>query len=128
MTATQNTISSSPAASGAPASVAGIPVGVLENLATRFRPSGLCLLLLRQARLLLTMVRDQIRLAGVEHELTTLSGQLANTYEELSLIYQISGGMRINRLPADFFKQACIDSIEVMGVRGMGVALRVAST
>jgi putative nucleotidyltransferase with HDIG domain len=31
--------------------------------------------------------------------------------------------MRINRRPADFFKQACLDSIEVIGVRAMGVAL-----
>jgi HD-GYP domain-containing protein (c-di-GMP phosphodiesterase class II) len=77
----------------------------------------------RQGRLLLTMVRDQLRLGGLEHELTSLSSQLANTYEELSLIYQISGGMRVNRRPADFFKQACIDAIEVMGMRAMGVAL-----
>src|SRR5207244_6527690 len=77
----------------------------------------------RQTRLLLTMVRDQLRLAGLEHELTSLSSQLANTYEELSLIYQISGGMRINRRPVDFFKQTCLDAIDVMGIRGMGVAL-----
>ena len=56
-------------------------------------------------------------------ELDSLSGQLANTYEELSLIYQISSGMKINRRAADFFKQACLDVMEVMSVRGMGVAL-----
>jgi putative nucleotidyltransferase with HDIG domain len=77
----------------------------------------------RQARLLLAAVRDQVRLHSLEHELTSISSQLTNTYEELSLIYQISGGMRISRRPADFFKQACLDSIEVMGVRAMGVAL-----
>jgi putative nucleotidyltransferase with HDIG domain len=33
--------------------------------------------------------------------------------------------MRISRRPADFFKQACLDSIDVMGVRAMGVALNV---
>jgi len=78
----------------------------------------------RQARLLLGMIRDQVRLAGLESELDSLSGQLANTYEELSLIYQLSSGMRINRRSQDFFKQACLDVMEVMGVRGMGVALR----
>jgi HD-GYP domain-containing protein (c-di-GMP phosphodiesterase class II) len=78
----------------------------------------------RQGRLVLATVRDQVRLGGLELELTNLSGQLANTYEELSLIYQISGGMRVNRRPVDFFKQACLDAIDVMGVRGMGVALR----
>jgi putative nucleotidyltransferase with HDIG domain len=78
----------------------------------------------RQARLLLGSVRDQLRLAGLEHELTSISGQLTNTYEELSLIYQISGGMRISRRPIDFFRQTCLDSIDVIGVRAMGVALR----
>jgi HD-GYP domain-containing protein (c-di-GMP phosphodiesterase class II) len=77
----------------------------------------------RQARLLLTMIRDQLRLAGLEQELDSLSGQLANTYEELSLIYQISSGMKVNRRAADFFKQTCLDVMEVLGVRAMGVAL-----
>ena len=78
----------------------------------------------RQSRLLLGMIRDQVRLAGLEVELDSLSGQLANTYEELSLIYQLSSGMKINRRAGDFFKQACLDVMEVMGVRGMGVVLR----
>src|SRR4051812_3206800 len=78
----------------------------------------------RQARLMLSMVRDQVRLAGMEKELDSLSGQLSNTYEELSLIYQLSSGMKVNRRPGDFFKQACLDVMEVMSVRGMGFALR----
>jgi putative nucleotidyltransferase with HDIG domain len=78
----------------------------------------------RQARLLLGMIRDQVRLAGMELELDSLSGQLANTYEELSLIYQLSSGMKINRRASDFFKQACLDVMDVMGVKGMGVALK----
>jgi HD-GYP domain-containing protein (c-di-GMP phosphodiesterase class II) len=82
----------------------------------------------RQARLLLGSVRDQLRLTGLEHELTSISSQLTNTYEELSLIYQISGGMRLSRRPSDFFRQACLDSIDVMGVRAMGVALRDGET
>ncbi|MGH7213859.1 MAG: HD domain-containing phosphohydrolase [Tepidisphaeraceae bacterium] len=77
----------------------------------------------RQARMLLSVLRDQVRLSGLEQELDSLSGQLANTYEELSLIYQISSGMKINRRASDFFKQACLDVLEVMCVRGMGVAL-----
>lgn len=82
----------------------------------------------RQGRLLLSMIRDQVRLGGLEQELDSLSAQLSNTYEELSLIYQLSSGMRINRRAGDFFKQACIDVMEVMGVRGLGVALRGDST
>jgi HD-GYP domain-containing protein (c-di-GMP phosphodiesterase class II) len=76
-----------------------------------------------QARVLLTMVRDQVQLANLHGEMDSLSNQLANTYEELSLIYQISGGMRVNRRADEFFKQACLDVLEVMGVNGMGVAL-----
>lgn len=79
--------------------------------------------LLRQARLLHGMIRDHVRLSCLEQELAGLSGQLANTYEELSLIYQISGGMRINRRASDFFKGACLDVMGVMNVRGMGVSL-----
>jgi len=78
----------------------------------------------RQARLLLSVMRDQVRLTGLEVELDSLSGQLANTYEELSLIYQISSGMKVNRRAPEFFKQACLDVMEVMCVRGMGVALQ----
>ncbi|HYO07451.1 MAG TPA: HD domain-containing phosphohydrolase [Tepidisphaeraceae bacterium] len=80
--------------------------------------------IVRQARLLLGMIRDQVRLASLEQELDSLSGQLSNSYEELSLIYQLSSGMRINRRCNDFFKQACLDVMEVMNVRGMGVVLR----
>jgi hypothetical protein len=69
------------------------------------------------------MIRDQVRLVNLESEMDLLSGHLANAYEELSLIYQISGGMRINRGANDFFKQACLDVLEVMGVGGMGVGL-----
>jgi HD-GYP domain-containing protein (c-di-GMP phosphodiesterase class II) len=81
----------------------------------------------RQSRLLLNMVRDQVRLAGLEHELDSLSGQLANAYEELSLIYQISSGMKVNRRASEFFKQTCLDVLETMGVRGVGVALQADS-
>ena len=77
----------------------------------------------RHARLFTGMLKDQFRLASLDTELQSLSTHLANTYEELSLVYQISGKMRINRPANDFFKQACLDLLEVMGVQGMGVAL-----
>jgi len=80
--------------------------------------------LARQAALLAAMMRDQLRLAGMEQELQSLSEQLANTYEELSLIYQISSGMRVNRHASEFFKQTCQGVLEVMNVRAIGVALQ----
>ncbi len=76
-----------------------------------------------EARMLQNMLRDQVKLASLEKELESLSGQLANTYEELSLIYQLSSGMRVNRRASEFFKQACLDVMEVMSVKGMGFAL-----
>lgn len=77
----------------------------------------------RQAKLLASMVRDQGQIESARQEIDSLSTQLSNTYEELSLIYQISGGMRVNRSAGDFFRQACIDVREVLGVRGMGVVV-----
>jgi putative nucleotidyltransferase with HDIG domain len=81
----------------------------------------------RQAQLLASMARDQLKLAGFEQELNNLAEQLANTYEELSLIYQISSGVRVNRREADFFRQTCSDVLEVMNVAAMGVALHADS-
>jgi len=83
--------------------------------------------LARQASLLASMLHDQLKLSGMEQELNSLSEQLANTYEELSLIYQISSGMRVNRHAGDFFRQACQDVLDVMNVAAMGVALHADS-
>ncbi len=77
----------------------------------------------RQVTLLCSMLHDQLKLSGMELELNSLSEQLANSYEELSLIYQISSGMRVNRGAADFFKQACLDVLDVMNVQSVGVCL-----
>jgi len=77
----------------------------------------------RQGELLQAMLRDQLKLQSLQGELDSISGQLANTYEELSLIYQISGGIKVNRPAQEFFRQACLDVLEVIGARGVGVAL-----
>lgn len=79
--------------------------------------------LVRQAKLMAAMLRDQARLLASEQEIASLSTQLSNSYEELSLIYQVSSGMKVNRSAGDFFRHACLDVREVMAVRGMGVAL-----
>jgi putative nucleotidyltransferase with HDIG domain len=80
-----------------------------------------------EARQLSNMLRDQLRLTGLEREVESLSGQLANTYEELSLIYRLSSGMKVNRSAGEFFKQACLDVMDVISIRGMGVVLRADS-
>ena len=50
--------------------------------------------------------QEDARLAAVQGELDAVSGQLSDTYEELTLIYQISSGMRVNRSIDEFFLQA----------------------
>jgi len=71
--------------------------------------------------LFVAMLSDRMKISGLEEELTSLSTQLSNTYEELTLIDQISGGMRVNRSSGDFFRQACLELMQVISVRGMGV-------
>ncbi len=80
-----------------------------------------------EARQLANMLRDQLKLNGLEQEVETLSTQLSNTYEELNLIYRLSSGMKVNRSAGEFFKQACLDVMEVIEVRGMGIELRAES-
>jgi len=77
----------------------------------------------RQARLLTSCFRDQLRVLGLEQEVNSISEQLSATYEELSLIYQVSSGMKVNRSADDFFRQTCSEVLAVMGMRGLGVAL-----
>jgi putative nucleotidyltransferase with HDIG domain len=75
------------------------------------------------ARMLVGMAADQQRIAAADRELRTLSEQLSGSYEELSLVYQISSGMRLDRPPTEFFQQLCLDLIPVLQVRGLGFAL-----
>ena len=74
-------------------------------------------------RLLADLLRDQMRIEALEATLASMSEQLSSTYEELSLIYQVSGGMKVNRGAADFFKETCLEVQQVIGVRTIGVAL-----
>lgn len=74
-------------------------------------------------RLLNETVHDLVRTGSMEGELDKLSTQLSNSYEELNLIYQVSGGMKVDRRPEEFFAQACREVMEVIRVRGMGFAI-----
>lgn len=73
--------------------------------------------------LLSALLADRSRLGSLDDELNLLSSQLANAYEELSLIYQVNAGMRVNRRSTDFFRDTCLEVKEVIGVAGMGVGL-----
>lgn len=94
----------------------------IDQLARRL-PSYSAEALSQQAGLVAGMLRDCLRVSVLEKEVNNLSTQLSNTYEELSLIYQLSSGMKINRQPADFFRNCCLNVMDVIGSRGMGVAL-----
>ena len=76
------------------------------------------------SKMIQATLKDQVRLVSVETEIDSLSTQLANSYEELSLIYQISGGMKVNRGASEFFRQACSDVCGVMNVRAVGYSLK----
>lgn len=101
----------------------GLDVTWLAQHAARVKPQS-AEQLQGQAGMLAALLRDRLRAASLEDELAGLSTQLSNAYEELTLIDQISSGMRVNRRSADFFHQACLDVMQVIAVRGMGVALR----
>jgi len=49
-------------------------------------------------------------------ELTTLSTNLSTTYEELSLLYTISGSMKVTQRPAAFLRDVCDELLEVMNI------------
>jgi len=50
-------------------------------------------------------------------ELVNLSANLAATYEELSLVYRISGSMQVTQDPQAYVQNVCDELIEVMGVK-----------
>jgi putative nucleotidyltransferase with HDIG domain len=54
--------------------------------------------------------------ATAEDELANLSTNLSATYEELSLLYRISGSMRVTQGPADFLHTVCEELLEVMNI------------
>jgi hypothetical protein len=54
----------------------------------------------------------------------TLSANLASTYEELTLLYRISGSMKVNQPPTEFFRNICQNLIEVMHVSAAAAFVR----
>ncbi len=51
-----------------------------------------------------------------QNELASFSSNLSTTYEELSLLYRLSGAMRVNVTPEEFFKHVCDELREVTQV------------
>jgi len=59
------------------------------------------------------LIEDEQAKTVAEAELATLSAHLANTYEELSMLYRVSGSMKVTRSSTEFFDGICR---ELMGV------------
>jgi len=51
-----------------------------------------------------------------EVELANLSARLGAAYEELSLLYRISGSIRVTRHPAGFLRNVCEELLDVMNI------------
>jgi HD-GYP domain-containing protein (c-di-GMP phosphodiesterase class II) len=69
-------------------------------------------------------LRDLLAARTDGDQLLGVTSQLADTYEELSLLYQVTGAMRLNHSPDDFFRTLCIDLRTVLGAGVVGAALR----
>jgi HD-GYP domain-containing protein (c-di-GMP phosphodiesterase class II) len=67
------------------------------------------------ARTLLWMAGDLDRLSRQEFELDDLSSHVADTYEELSLVYKLTANMTVTQDPAAFLQEACEEIQQVIG-------------
>lgn len=77
----------------------------------------------RLATMLSWMHEDAGELDGRVSELHSMSRELAESYEELSLLYKLSTGMMVNQPPADFLEDACRELQQVVGVRWFALQL-----
>ena len=69
------------------------------------------------------LVADEQSKEAARTELAALSTQLGNTYEELSLLYRISGSMRVNQSNPEFFAGLTAELLEAIRVPAAAVVL-----
>ncbi len=69
------------------------------------------------------MIEDEQVKNVTQAELATLSANLASTYEELSLVYRISGSMKVTQSATDFFTNICGELLEVMQLEAAAAVL-----
>ena len=60
------------------------------------------------------LIQDEQAKQVARDEVDTLSNNLANTYEELSLLYRISGSMKVTQSTTQFFDNICNELLEGM--------------
>ncbi len=95
---------------------AGAPAGEWERAARAVRHSRH--VAHDYLKLLSWLVESQQEADLARGETESLSVNLANTYEELSLLYLISGSMKVNQSPEEFFQTVCQNLLEVMHLSG----------
>ncbi len=65
------------------------------------------------------MKQDSVELDRRVAELQAMSQHLAESYEELSLMYKLSSNMMVNQTPDSFLGNACYELQQVVGLRWM---------
>ena len=100
--------------------IAGIAVPSLREVAEEL-PAHTPGSLRRLAADLDEMSRPTVKLAAVSLERDKLSSELADTYEELSLVYRLGSSITVNSPAAEFLAAACMPAAAVMEVCTIGV-------
>ena len=77
----------------------------------------------RLAKVLHWLEDDTTEIARRDVELRTLSQQLGDSYDELSLLYKLSAHMTVNHSPAQFLSDACQELQQVVGLRWLALQL-----
>ena len=67
-------------------------------------------------RVFTMLLEDRQQKQETNHALISLSMSLANAYEELSLLYRISGSMRVSQEPHRFLQEVCDQLLDVMNL------------
>lgn len=77
----------------------------------------------RLAATLAWMREDDEKLYRGRDAIENMSLELAESYEELSLLYKLSSNMAVNQSPENFLHLACEELAEVLGVSAMAIQL-----
>ncbi|MCJ7545182.1 MAG: HD domain-containing protein [Phycisphaerae bacterium] len=67
-------------------------------------------------RVLTWLLGKEQSMMTAQKELSSLSANLASTYEELSLLYAVSGSMRVNCSSREFLQNVCREILEVVNI------------
>lgn len=77
----------------------------------------------RFSEMLAWMQQDSHEIERRGGELHTMSRQLGDTYEELSLLYKLSTNMAVDQPPEHFLTEACREMQQVLGLKWMALQL-----